>query len=122
MRIIEIGTKLWKKAWKNDCVGYAIVELEVVEPGICADWESWEGVGYSRNDERKCRVRAAKVLSISTYEGYPLDSARSDYDSFFIYMVGDIVTPDKPWDDRNRACGSGIHGFETRAQAVDYYL
>ena len=48
----------------------------------------------------------------------------SFYDAGFVYYVGKIITPKKPFDDAdyvNRNCSSGIHFFTSPGQAYDYY-
>ena len=132
MRIIEVGTTLWKKCWATDIYSAlhghshishcAIVELEVVAPGICADFESI--VNGKNNDEQKCRVRAARVVSIVNIDDNDrvLTKCYSSRDIKFVYTVGDTVYPKRPFDESNVACGSGIHGFEDRDDAVNYQL
>jgi hypothetical protein len=124
MRIIEIGTRLWKKCYATGVddpgYGHCIVELEVTEPGVCGKYETSVMRGY--NDTDKCRVRAARVLSITSENGVELTKAYSSNDIYFEYEVGAEVRPIKPFDEGDWACGSGIHGFETIEQAEEYNL
>ena len=71
---------------------------------------------------RKCRCSKSKVLSITELDGSEsgLESIQSDYDSGFIYKVGEEVSV--PYFDENRwkECSTGIHFFITRDEAVRY--
>lgn len=47
----------------------------------------------------------------------------SFYDASFIYYTGKVITPKRPFDDRDEIdsnCSSGIHFFTTPKQAYDY--
>ena len=71
---------------------------------------------------RKCRASKAKVVSITNVDGTPAgDSVRSDYDSDFVYTVGETVTVDDFDENRWNECAPGIHHFITRGEAVRYY-
>ena len=94
--------------WKK-CRGDLIVELE-----ICADAKRSSATG------RKCRCDKAKVISITTPEGTPVDSAISQYTETFAYRVGETVSVDDFDDNRWNECAPGIHFFITRQEAVDY--
>ena len=94
--------------WKK-CRGDLIVELE-----ICADAKRSSATG------RKCRCDKAKVISITTPEGTPVDSAISQCTETFAYRVGDIVSVPDFDDNRWNECAPGIHFFITRQEAVDY--
>ena len=94
--------------WKK-CRGDLIVELE-----ICADAKRSSATG------RKCRCDKAKVISITTPEGTPVDSAISQYAETFAYRVGETVSVDDFDDNRWNECAPGIHFFITRQEAVDY--
>ena len=94
--------------WKK-CCGDLIVELE-----ICADAKRSSATG------RKCRCDKAKVISITTPEGTPVDSAISQYTETFAYRVGETVSVDDFGDNRWNECAPGIHFFITRQEAVDY--
>ena len=71
---------------------------------------------------RKCRCSKAKVISITNLDGTPSDvkSVASNYDSEFIYNLGETV--EVPNFDTNRwnECAPGIHFFITRQEAVDF--
>ena len=71
---------------------------------------------------RKCRCDKAYVLAIETVDGKPteLNEIASDYDSTFIYKVGETVTEPKFCEDRFNECAAGIHFFINRQEAVDY--
>ena len=90
--------------------GY-IVELEIPSDAL-----------RSSSTTRKCRCSKAKVISITNLDGTPSDvkSVASNYDSEFIYNLGEMV--EVPNFDTNRwnECAPGIHFFITRQEAVDY--
>ena len=71
---------------------------------------------------RKCRCSKAKVLRILNYNKEILDiiEVRSDYDSNFVYKVGEIVSVDNFNEDRFDECSTGIHFFINFQEAVDY--
>ena len=94
--------------WKK-CRGDLIVELE-----ICEDAKRSSATG------RKCRCDKAKVISITTPEGTPVDSAISQHTETFAYRVGETVSVDDFDDNRWNECAPGIHFFITRQEAVDY--
>ena len=94
--------------WKK-CCGGLIAELE-----ICADAKRSSATG------RKCRCDKAKVISITTPEGTPVDSAISQYTETFAYRAGETVSVDDFDDNRWNECAPGIHFFITRQEAVDY--
>lgn len=86
-----------------------------------------ESAKRSSGTERKCRCDKARVLEIQTLDGNPIDTSNaivhSFYDFNFHYKVGETVTPDKkePFDTtRWLTCGSGIHFFINRQEAVEY--
>ena len=69
---------------------------------------------------RKCRADEAKVLEIIGGNGI---EAYSDWDSQFIYRVGETIVPREPFDeDFTQECGSGIHFFITRLEAENYLV
>ncbi len=65
---------------------------------------------------RKCRAEYAKVIEI-----FGAKKGISNHDNNFIYEVGKIVKPTKPfsenWQDE---CASGIHFFITKIEAENY--
>ena len=71
---------------------------------------------------RKCRCSKAKVLSITRKDGSDsgLTKIHSNYDSKFIYTVGEFVEVKNFNEDRWNECSAGIHFFITRQEAVDY--
>ena len=71
---------------------------------------------------RKCRCNKAKVLRILNYDRTVADvtEVRSNYNSTFVYKVGDIVSVDNFDEDRSNECSTGIHFFINFQEAVDY--
>ena len=71
---------------------------------------------------RKCRCSKAKVLSITELDGSETDvtEVESNYDSSFVYRIGETVEVPNFDDDRWNECAPGIHFFITRQEAVDY--
>lgn len=71
---------------------------------------------------RKCRCDKAVVVAIETTSGESaeLDEIASDYDSNFIYRIGETVSVDDFDTDRFNECASGIHFFINRQEAVEY--
>ena len=87
-----------------------IVELEIPADAM-----------RSSATSRKCRASKARVISITDVDGNPGgDSVASDYDSDFVYRVGETV--EVPNFDTNRwnECAPGIHHFITKGEAVQY--
>lgn len=69
----------------------------------------------------KCRCSAAKVLDIKHIRtGLKVVEVPSNYDSKFIYRVGEIVKVDNFDDDRWNECAPGIHFFMNRENAINY--
>ena len=100
----------WKQCQTSD--GLVIVKLLIPE-----DAKRSSGTG------RKCRADKAVVLEIQDMAGEALEGvvARSSYDPLFIYEVGKTVEPREPFDGcRWNECGSGIHFFINRQEAVNY--
>ena len=71
---------------------------------------------------RKCRCSKAKVLSITELDGSETDvtEVNSNYDSRFVYRIGETVEVPNFDDDRWNECAPGIHFFITRQEAVEY--
>jgi len=71
---------------------------------------------------RKCRCDKAKVLEIQNIDGSKANvvEVKSNYDSDFVYKVGEIVSVDNFCEDRWNECSSGIHFFINRQEAVNY--
>ena len=96
-------------------IGYKKAGDLVVELEIPAD------ARRSSATSRKCRASKAKVLSITDIDGNPgYDQVSSDYDSGFVYALGETVEVSDFDDDRWNECSTGIHHFITRAEAVKY--
>ena len=94
-------------------IGYKKARGLIVELEIPAD------ALRSSATSRKCRASKAKVLSISDIDGNPAgEQVESDYDSSFVYVVGETV--EVPDFEKNRwnECAPGIHHYITRAEAV----
>ena len=69
----------------------------------------------------KCRCDKAKVLDIENVEtGEKIEEIESNFDSEFIYKVGEIVSVDNFDDDRWNECSTGIHFFMNRENALKY--
>lgn len=88
-----------------------IVELEITEDALRCSATS-----------RKCRCSKARVISITNLDGSPASDSEaiSNYDSSFVYKVGEIVSVDNFDTNRWNECSTGIHFFITRQEAVDY--
>ena len=93
--------------WKCAC-GY-IVKLEIPE-----DAKRSSGTG------EKCRCSKAKVLSIEHTDSTPLEVTDicSNFDSAFIYKVGETVIADDFDNNRFNECTHGIHFYMDRDLAV----
>ena len=72
---------------------------------------------------RKCRCDKAKVLRILNTDRTVADvkEAKSDFNSDFIYKVGEVVSVNNFNEDRWNECGTGIHFFINFQEAVNYY-
>ena len=82
-----------------------------------------EGARRSSATTRKCRCDKAIVLELQNEDGTAANvgEAFSKYEPTLAYRVGETVTPRRPFDeDRWNECGSGIHFFINRQEAVDY--
>ena len=85
-----------------------IVELEIPADAM-----------RSSATSRKCRASKARVISITDKDGNPAgDTVASNYDSNFVYRVGETVEVPDFDTDRWNECAPGIHHFITRAEAV----
>ena len=70
----------------------------------------------------KCRCDKAKVLDITTIvTGTKVDTALSDYDNFFTYVVNEEVFEPNFDENRWHECAPGIHFFMTKKEALEYY-
>ena len=90
--------------------------------GLIVELEIPEDAKRLSATTRKCRCDKAKVLRILNYDrnvSY-VKEVRSDYDSGFIYKVGEFVSVDNFDEDRWNECSTGIHFFINFQEAVDY--
>ena len=70
---------------------------------------------------RKCRFSHTKTLSITSLDGkINYSIAHSMKNSDFVYQVGKENTVDDFDKNRWDECSTGIHGFITREEAVNY--
>lgn len=97
-------------------IGYKKAGRYIVKLEILADAKR------SSATSRKCRCSAAKILSITTLDGENdgTQEVSSNYDSSFVYRVGEIVRVDDFDENRWSECSRGIHFFITRDEAVRY--
>ena len=81
-----------------------------------------EDAKRSSATSRKCRCNKSKVLSITYINGdsCELKEVASDYDSSFLYKIGETVTVDNFDENRWNTCSKGIHFFINRMEAVQY--
>lgn len=104
----EEGSFIGYKKAKNADGEPVIVKLQITEDAK-----------RSSATSRKCRCSKAKVLSITSIDGeIEYDSACSEYNSNFIYKVGETVEVTDFGEDRWSECSTGIHFFITRDEAV----
>lgn len=69
----------------------------------------------------KCRCDKAKVLDIINLKtDEKIDRIESDYDSNFVYKVGEIVQVDDFDENRWNECTTGIHFFMNKENAIEY--
>ena len=76
----------------------------------------------SSSTTRKCRCSKAKVLEIYNLGGTIAEEreVKSNYDSSFIYKVGETVEVADFDENRWKECTKGIHFFMQRKEAIDY--
>ena len=71
----------------------------------------------------KWRFEKAKVIEVYDTDGNSVDYTKrtivSNYDHNFIYTKGEIVVC-MDYDETDKACAPGIHGFPDRASAWMY--
>ena len=92
------------------CKGGRIVELLIPEDAK-----------RSSATSRKCRASKAKVLNITDFSGEEYyNEAVSVYDDSFVYRVGETVEVKDFNEGRWVECGTGIHHFITRDEAIIY--
>ena len=69
----------------------------------------------------KCRCDKAKVLDIEDIKtGEKIETVKSNYDTNFAYIVGEMVYVDNFDDNRWNECSTGIHFFMNRENAINY--
>ena len=72
----------------------------------------------SDNEFMKILKSFLEIKDIDT--GEKIEEIESNFDSEFIYKVGEIVSVDNFDDDRWNECTSGIHFFMNRENAINY--
>ena len=98
---------------KGEYTGFKKADGKIVEIMIPADAKR------SSATERKCRASKAVVISITTLDGDPAgNEVCSDYDSSFVYRVGETVEVQNFDENRWNECAPGIHHYITREEAV----
>ena len=97
-------------------IGYKKASGYIVELEIPEDAKRLSGT------TRKCRCNKAKVLRILNYDRTVADVTKviSNYNSAFVYKVGEFVSVDNFDEDRWNDCSTGIHFFINFQEAVDY--
>ena len=96
-------------------IGWKKAQNQIVKLEICAD------ALRSSATSRKCRCSSAKVLAIENIDGSKYGNViTSNYDSVFLYKVGEIVKVENFDTNRWNECAPGIHFFLTREEAVKY--
>ena len=99
----------------------SFIAFKKLRNGLIAKLMITEDALRSSATSLKCRASKAKVLAIYDEEGNNVEQGFSKQDVSFIYKVGTIVEPTKPFDtDRWNECASGIHFFMSRAVAEQY--
>ena len=102
----------WKKARIKGSCDECIVKLE-----ICEDAMRSSATG------RKCRCSKATVLEVQDINGDVLEqSAVSDRDENFHYVLGSVVSVSDFDENRWNECSTGIHFYITREEAVRHEL
>jgi uncharacterized protein YjbI with pentapeptide repeats len=101
----------WKFARLRDNLDRILVKLEIPEDAQ-----------RSSSTTNMCRASKAKVLEVENLCGDKLSDDTeivSDFDPGFTYKVGDIIEPDRPFDNnRWHGCASGIHFFIDKRDAI----
>ena len=98
-------------------IGWKTASGKIIKLEILADARRSSATG------RKCRCDKAKVLEIQEPDGAMSDCVEvtSDYDSTFVYKLGEIVEVKNFDTDRFKECAAGIHFFVSREEAVRYF-
>ena len=100
---------------KGSFIGYKKAGKCIIELLILADAKR------SSATTVKCRCSKAKVLNIEDIKtGEKVMKVSSNYNSNFIYRIGEIVSVDDFDDDRWNECSTGIHFFMNRDNAINY--
>lgn len=101
---------------RGSFIGFKTASKKIIVLMILADAKR------SSATSRKCRCDKAIVLEIQELDGSISDKTEvtSDYDSNFIYKVGELVSVDNFDENRWQECAPGIHFFMSRQEAVDY--
>ena len=100
---------------KGSFIGYKKAGKCIIELLILADAKR------SSATTVKCRCSKAKVLNIEDIKtGEKVMKVSSNYNSNFIYRVGEIVGVDDFDDDRWNECSTGIHFFVNKENAINY--
>ena len=101
---------------RGEYTGYKKADGKIVELKITADAKR------SSATSRKCRASKAQVLRILEIDGKESGETevKSNYDSSFVYRVGETVEVKDFDEDRWNECSTGIHHFITFAEAVKY--
>lgn len=98
---------------KGEYTAFKKADEKIVELRIPADAKRLSATG------RKCRASKAVVVSITELDGTPAgNEVRSDYDSSFVYCVGETVEVQNFDENRWNECAPGIHHYITREEAV----
>ena len=98
-------------------IGYKKADYKkIVKLQICEDAKR------SSATAKKCRCSKALVLSIENIDGSDsgLQEIESDFDSRFVYRVGEIAEVFDFDDNRWNECAPGIHFFMDRQNAVEF--
>ena len=98
-------------------IGYKkAVSEKIVKLQICKDAKR------SSATTKKCRCSKALVLAIENIDGSDsgLQEIESDFDSRFVYRVGEIAEVFDFDDNRWNECAPGLHFFVDRQDAVEY--
>ena len=122
LRSAKIEDKLLNKFYPIACpesgafVAWKKASGKIVKLEVCEDAKR------SSAFTRKCRCSAARVLAIENADGTDsgMTEIASNYDSDFIYKVGEIISVENFDEDRKNECAPGIHFFITRQEAVDW--
>lgn len=100
---------------KGSFIGYKKAKNKIIELLILEDSKR------SSATSRTCRCDKAKVLSIESIDGKEkFTEVESNYNSNFIYKVGEIVKVDDFCENRWEECTTGIHFFITKQEAINY--